>query len=239
MSGLFGHVHAATRRVLSAVGAEESTVSGQTCCGALHAHAGFLDRARTLATANIEAFESVPRALIVTNSAGCGAAMRDYPNWFSHGDPWRTRADKLAARVRDVSEVIVDRSSALPPMRLDGTVAYDAPCHLVHAQRVDTPPIDSLEQIEGLSVYRLPSADRCCGGAGLYNLTESTLADRVVRPKLAEIEMSGCDWVATGNPGCVMFIGVGLRNSGSNASALHPVELLDRAMVLGARSTGG
>lgn len=230
MSGLFAHVHDSTRRVLAAAGSSESVVEGQTCCGALHAHAGFLEHARDLARRNIEAFEAAPEAWVVTDSAGCGAALRDYPEWLADDPGWRSRAANMAARVRDVSEALADVAERLPPMRLEGLVVYDAPCHLLHAQGVRSAPLAALERIEGLEVRLLPSSDTCCGGAGLYNLQEPALAARVIDPKLEEIHSVGCDWVATGNPGCIMFIGSKLREQGRSIPVLHPVELLDLAL---------
>ena len=230
MSGLFAHVHASTRRVLAAAGASETRIEGQTCCGALHAHAGFLEAARALARRNIEAFEAAPEAQLVTDSAGCGAALRDYPEWLADDAAWRGRAERVADRVRDVSETLADLAEHLPPMRLTGLVAYDAPCHLQHAQKVGSAPLAALNRVEGLEVHPLPSSDRCCGGAGLYNLREPDLASRVIRPKLDEILAAGCDWVATGNPGCIMFIGARLRKRALNTPVVHPVELLDRAL---------
>lgn len=235
MSGLFGHVNEATRRALGAHGYRESVAPGQGCCGALHAHAGMKEDARELARRNIRAFEETDAEWIAVNSAGCGAAMREYPEWMA-GDPvWVTRARELADRVRDVTELL-DGAPERPPLELRGRVAYDAPCHLLHGQGVEDEPLDVLGRIEGLEVSRLPSCDSCCGGAGIYNLLQPELAARVLAPKLDEIDDDEIDddaprWVASGNPGCLMQIGSGLRERRATARAVHPVELVDRALT--------
>ncbi len=239
MSGLFGHVHAATRRTLAATGHRERAAPGQVCCGALHAHAGDRETARRLARRNLDAFEARPDAAVAVNSAGCGAALRDYPHWF-RGDPVEVaRARRLSERVRDVSELL-----AGPPRPrsagLEGRAGYDAPCHLCHGQGVWTAPVEMFRRVEGLDVRPLPSARECCGGAGVYNLQQPELASDVLSPKLREIREGDYDWLLTGNPGCAMHIGAGLagattpsRGSGGDGrrmvSVLHPVELLDRA----------
>ena len=237
MEGLFSHVHAATRRTLTAIGHREIVAPGQVCCGALHAHAGLLDEAREQARQNIEAFERTDCDWIITDSAGCGAGLRDYPAWFADEPQWQERAEALSERVRDVTEVLAVELSPAGPSRvasgdspiLEGRVGYDAPCHLHHGQGVRQEPLDVLRAVPGLEVEALPSSDRCCGGAGMYNLEHPDLAARVRAPKLAEVQRGGFDWIATGNPGCIMYLGAGLMRSGDHTPVVHPVELVDRA----------
>lgn len=229
MAGLFGHVHRAARRTLRACGYAEVRAPGQACCGALHAHAGRIDVARRLARRNVSAFERSGARWIATDSAGCGAALREYGHWLSGaGGDWAARGRAFAGRVRDVTELL--RDAPRPRRgRLVGSAVYDAPCHLLHAQRVETAPLEVLERIEGLSVHPLPSWRSCCGGAGSFMLRRPRMAGEVLAGKLEEIRQASCDWVATGNPGCVMQIGSGIQEAGSRTSAVHPVELLDAA----------
>lgn len=236
MDGLFAHVHAATRRTLARAGYREVEAPGQTCCGALHAHAGLLVEAREQARRNIEAFELTDCDWIVTDSAGCGAGLKDYPAWFADEPEWQERASGLAGRVRDVTEVLASVSLSFEPDAgrehsggLEGRVGYDAPCHLHHGQGIQKEPLDVLRAIPGLEVEALPSSDRCCGGAGMYNLAQPDLAARVRAPKLGEVQRGGFDWIATGNPGCIMYLGAGLLHSGDRTPVVHPVELVDRA----------
>ncbi len=228
MDGLFGHVHDATIRALGVNGVRAVEVRRQVCCGALAAHGGRPDLARTLARENVLAFDAAaPGVPIVTNSAGCGAALKAYGEWLAD-DPLAERAHAFAARVRDVSEVLVERG-LVRPGRLPLRVAYDAPCHLHHAQRVTTQPLDILAAIPGLELVPLEGADRCCGSAGLYSLVEPELSRDVLAPKLRAIAVSGADVVATGNPGCLMQIGAGALLAGMEVEVRHPVELLDLA----------
>jgi glycolate oxidase iron-sulfur subunit len=199
---------------------------GQRCCGALHAHAGDLEAARRLARANIAAFERSGAEAIAVNAAGCGAMMKDYGHLLQ-GDPaWAERAAAVAARVRDVTELLA-AAGPVPGGPLPLTVTYDSPCHLQHAQRVVTPPLAVLGAIPELRLVPLADADMCCGAAGIYNLIEPETSDAVLNPKLANIERTGAAWVATGNPGCLMQIGAGLRRARIAARAVHPVDLLD------------
>jgi glycolate oxidase iron-sulfur subunit len=226
MEGLFAPANRATERTLSANGYSLVRADGQRCCGALHAHAGDAAAARELARANIAAFERSGAEFVAVNSAGCGAAMKEYAHLLAADPTWRDRARAFGAKVRDVSELLAaagPRTGGALPF----TVAYDAPCHLLHGQRVSAPPLAVLAAIPELTRVPLADSEQCCGSAGIYNLVEPAMSNMVLAPKLANIAASGAAIVATGNPGCLMQIGAGALRSGMQAQLRHPVELLD------------
>jgi glycolate oxidase iron-sulfur subunit len=217
---LFPEVNAASARLLARAGYTVVTPAAQGCCGALHLHWGDRDAARRLARANVDAFAGADR--VVTNAAGCGAALRDY----GHLLPDDPAAAAVAGRVRDVSELLAE---ALPEPRrpLDLTVTYHEPCHLAHGQRVREAPRALLRAIPGLRLVELAESDLCCGSAGVYNLLEPEIAGRLLARKLDRIAETGADVVASGNPGCLLQLRVGLAERGLAIRAYHPVELLD------------
>jgi glycolate oxidase iron-sulfur subunit len=223
MNGLFSHVHDATARTLAVNGIAAGEVAGQGCCGALHAHAGLVAEARALARANVAAFAG-SSAPIVVNSAGCGAILKDY----GHLLPEDAAAAAFAARVRDVTEVLAERGPA-PGAPLGLRIAYDPPCHLLHAQRVAEPPRRVLAAIPDAAPIETPGAARCCGSAGLYGLVQPGMSHAVLGAKLEELRVAAPDVVATGNPGCQLQLGAGLAAAGLVADVRHPVELLDRS----------
>jgi glycolate oxidase iron-sulfur subunit len=226
MEGLFAAANRATVRTLVDNDYKAVPAPGQHCCGALHAHAGDLDTARSLARRNIAAFERSGAEYVVTNAAGCGALLKEYDHLLGGDSAWAARAADFSTRVRDVSELLAaagPRTGAPLPYR----VTYDAPCHLQHAQRVSAAPLVVLDSIPGLERVALIDSDQCCGSAGIYNLLEPALSAAVLAPKIAHIELTGASFVATGNPGCLMQIGAGMRRAGLSARTVHPVELLD------------
>lgn len=231
MEGLFTDINRATERALAVNGYAMKDADGQRCCGALHAHAGDDDAARRLARANIEAFERVNADSICVNAAGCGAMMKEYGHLLREDPVWAERAAHVSSKVRDVSELL----AAAGPKH-GGTVrervAYDAPCHLIHAQRIAGPPIDVLRAIPGLELVPLNESEMCCGSAGIYNLVEPEVSDIVLDRKLANIAVSAPALVATGNPGCMMQIGAGLLRHRSRTRVVHPIELLDRSYAV-------
>jgi glycolate oxidase iron-sulfur subunit len=152
--------------------------------------------------------------------------MKEYGELLRDDPAWHERAERVAKRVRDVSELL----SAAGPAKgapLPSRVAYDPPCHLLHAQRIVEAPINVLRAIPGLELVPLAEADLCCGSAGIYNLIEPDVSELVLDRKLDHIETTRASYVATGNPGCLMQIGAGLLRSEMRTRAIHPVDLLD------------
>jgi glycolate dehydrogenase iron-sulfur subunit len=228
MEGLLDETNRATERALVVNGYTMVDAPGQRCCGALHAHAGDLRQALSLARANIDAFERSGAQYVCTNAAGCGAMMKEYAHLLGNDASYAQRAANFSSRVRDISELL----AAAGPVRggeVRATVTYDAPCHLLHAQRIVDPPLAMLRAIPALRLVPLEGAEHCCGAAGIYNLVEPDTSNAVLTPKLRNIAATDAELVATGNPGCLMQIGAGMRRAGMRARAVHPVELLDES----------
>lgn len=225
MEGLFGHVNAATTRVLAANGYRVIHIDTQQCCGALHAHAGSEHDAVALAKRNVASFAEADGAFVAVNSAGCGAMLRDYGRLLAD-DPLAKQGAAFSERVKDVSELLA-AAGPRTGAPLDIAVAYDAACHLCHAQKVVDEPLAVLRAIPELRLADHPEADVCCGSAGLYSLSQQEMARSVLGRKMEALRATKADVIATGNPGCIMHIGAGLLAAGSRTKIVHPIELLD------------
>jgi glycolate oxidase iron-sulfur subunit len=222
----FADVNEATLSVLQRNGFEVVVPEDQVCCGALHQHNGLPDTARRLARKNVEVFERAFVSRVVVNAAGCGAALTEYGE-FLEGD---AAAHTFASRVIDISALLVREgfeppSSGFDPLR----VAYDAPCHLFHAQKVKNEPREILRSIPGVELVEHHESERCCGSAGIYNVTHYAMSMEVLEGKMREIAKVRPDVIATGNPGCHIQLTEGVRRAGLRAEVVHPVVLLDRA----------
>ena len=154
--------------------------------------------------------------------------MKDYPFLLAGDSEYADRAEALAAKVRDVSELL-GRDGLRVGGELPLRVAYDAPCHLLHAQRISEEPLALLSTIPGLELIPLKGHDECCGGAGIYGITHPELGGRITEDKVRAIVTTGAEVVATGNPGCMMQIGAGLQMHGASVAVVHPLELLDES----------
>ena len=223
---MFETVNRQAAELLAASGAEVVTPRAQACCGAIHHHAGDEGHARELAKQNLDAFAGCD--VICTTIAGCGAMLRDYGHLLRDDPEYAGRAEGFAARVRDVTEVLVDPALTLPPMthRVDQRVTYHDACHLAHAQRVTAPPRRLLAMVPGLTLVPLVESDLCCGAAGTYNLTQPEMATRLAERKLGHIADTGATHCATGNVGCAMHLQGEADATGRPLTVVHPVEIL-------------
>jgi glycolate oxidase iron-sulfur subunit len=221
MHPLMPEVHRATIRVLNEQGFDVVVPPAQGCCGALHFHFGHAAEGRELAQHNVRAFLAEPLDAIVNNSAGCGAALKEYPHHLEGADALR-----FASLVRDISEFLIERGlrplAEGPRLR----VAYDEPCHLIHAQKISAAPKQLLRSIPGVELIPFDGQESCCGAAGIYNLVQPELASSILSPKIAAIAKIAPDVVVTGNPGCLMQIRSGLAAAGLDIPVRHPIELI-------------
>jgi glycolate oxidase iron-sulfur subunit len=229
MRAAFADTNAATARVLARNGIEVMVPAEQTCCGALHAHAGARGDSRRLARKNIAALERLDVDAFIVNAAGCGAHLKGY-GWLLKDDPkWRERGERLAARMRDASEYLAQVELVARPGLFKARAAYDDPCHLLHGQRIGAQPRTLLAAIPGLELVPLAEADMCCGSAGTYNVTQPELSKALLDRKMANVLASGAELLVTANPGCQMQLEAGVRASGKRVTVMHLMDVLDRA----------
>ena len=227
MGELFGDVHRATARVLARSGVAAEATPGQGCCGALHAHDGDIDFARKLARVNIDALGQSSDPIVV-NSAGCGAAMKEYGDLLSGDVAYADKARAFSARVKDVTEFLA-ALPVLPPGTFRARVAYQDACHLAHAQRIRTQPRALLAALAGCELVETAGADMCCGAAGLYSVVQPEMSGELRARKAAQFAEHRPDVVVTANPGCQMQYNVAVREAGITARVMHIVEVIDEA----------
>lgn len=242
METMFPRLNHDAVRLLVLAGCEVTVPQAQTCCGALHAHAGLRDEARALARANVQTFEPGGYDFVVTDSAGCGAALREAGHLLRE-DTLGGEAAGFASRVRDISEVLAQLGLPEPrraahsardpakPLR----VGYHDPCHLAHAQGVRSEPRALLRRLPGVELVDLPDSDWCCGSAGVYNLTHPEMAEAQLERKLDAVEQVAPEVVVASNPGCLLHMARGARARGLEARMVHLVEVLAEAYPAPAR----
>ncbi len=221
----FGETQRATVRLLEREGKSVTAPAAQVCCGALHAHAGDGEHARELARENVRAFGEGDTPIVV-NAAGCGAHLKAYGHVLARDAAWSERARAFAARVRDVSEVA---SPSAPPRALprEVRVVYQDACHLAHGQQIRRQPRALLQSIAGVTLVPIQDAERCCGSAGVYNLTHPEVAGELQRQKVAAILAAAPDVVVSANPGCMLQLRAGLAEAGEQIPVVHLMRFLD------------
>ncbi len=229
MSTAYADVHRATARVLARNGFDVIVPPGQGCCGALAVHSGDLEAGRSAARANIDAFDRVDIDAVLVNSAGCGAAMKEYDFLLRNDAAYSETARRFSGGVQDVTEFLVGQGLVAEPGRLEMTVTYQEPCHLVHAQRISLQPRALLAAIPGLTVVEMPESSLCCGSAGVYNLLQPDMSSTLLDRKLNNAAKTGAPTIVSANPGCMLQLQNGLRQRGEGTDVVHIMTLLDRA----------
>jgi len=213
-----------TARVLQRNGCEVVVPRAQVCCGALHYHAAQEKQAQQFAAVNSTVFPSDVDAIIV-NAAGCGAVLKDYAHLL-HDTPAAKAGEAFAAKIRDVSEFLVQLGPLKPEHPVNRKAVYHDACHLCHAQQIRRPPRQLLEMIPGLQLLPLNETEICCGAAGSYNLTEPEMAERLGARKAKNILDTGADAVFAGNVGCLLQIDRYLRAKKPGMWVAHPIDAL-------------
>ncbi|MBI1796733.1 MAG: 4Fe-4S dicluster domain-containing protein [Candidatus Eisenbacteria bacterium] len=236
MEVMFPRVNHEAVRLLVLAGCRVEVPRAQTCCGALHAHAGLRREARVLARTNVAAFADAGYDFVVHDSAGCGATLRECGHLLDDG-PDAERAARFAAITRDLSQVLAavglpDAPASLRSPRDPSRplrVAYHDPCHLAHGQGVRAEPRALLRRLPGADVVDLANADWCCGSAGVYNLTHPVMADAQLEKKLDTVERAAPDVVVASNPGCLLHMRRGAAARGLDVRMAHIAEVLGEA----------
>ncbi len=255
MRVLYPRVHEATRRLLRRVGYEVEPSPKAGCCGALHAHGGHLEKALEMATLLTQ---NMPKELpVIVNAAGCGSFLKELGSLAGHAvggplepdltkpveGPFRQylkRAERtgdpgfdgFARRTFDASEFLAREGLAAALAKaagITGTATYHDACHLAHGQGIRTQPRDLLAAVPGLQIVDLEESDRCCGSAGIYNVTQPALARELLDRKMEFIEATGAEIVVSGNPGCHAWIAQGARERGRKVRVMHTLDLLESA----------
>ena len=213
MDNLYPHIHEATIRILQWNGYEVHIPKSQGCCGALHHHVGETKDAEKMQKQNIQAFNLMDT--IIINSAGCGAELKNYPKAF-------------ASKIRDITEFLATIDLKLPKYITHQKVIYDAPCHLIHGQKIDAEPRDILAKL-GIELLDFPQSNLCCGAAGSYTLDKSKMSNEILKTKMDDIQHhSDGGIIITANPGCQIQLQKGADlYTKKEYSVSHIIEVID------------
>jgi glycolate oxidase iron-sulfur subunit len=226
----FARLNDATLRVLAKNGCEVVIPGEQGCCGALHVHAGIRDMARELAKQNIRTFMADGFDAVITNAAGCGSVLKEYPLLFEEEDrDFLEPAKAFSGKLRDVTEFLaaIDFNKEFAVTKVRAT--YQDSCHLGHAQKIRSAPRKLLEAVPGLELVELKESEICCGSAGLYNVVHNDMAEKLLQSKMRRIDETKADLILTANPGCLLQLRAGVSRAGGERRVLHVVEILDEA----------
>ncbi len=220
-------INAATIRFLNRIGVEVIVPAAMGCCGALTHHMGKEEDALARARTNVDAWtaemDGAGLDAIIINASGCGTTVKDYGHMLRFDDSYADKARRTSDITKDITEFLTafgaGNMSAPKPM----TVAYHSACSMQHGQKIKVEPRNLL-LAAGFDVRDVPEGHICCGSAGTYNILQPEIAGRLRDRKVANIEKTNPDVIATGNIGCMTQIA-----SGCGIPVVHTIELLDWA----------
>ena len=218
----------ATVEVLAENGCDVVIPKDVKCCGMPMVGYGFKDEARKMARHNIDLFLGLNVETIITDCATCGSSLKEYPHWLADDPVYAERAKQFAAKVRDVSEFLVELGIRPPQGKVDAVVTYHDPCHLCRAQGVRKQPRDML-RAAGVTLVEMKGADTCCGSAGTQLITHYETSVAVLERKMDNAAETGAEVIASGCPGCQMQLGLGAKRHGLKVRVVHPSQLLAQA----------
>ncbi len=220
-------INEATIRLLTRHGVEVVIARGMGCCGALTHHMGRERSAHAFAKANIDAWtrelDQGGLDAVVINASGCGTTIKDYRFMFRNDPTYAEKAGRISDLAKDITEFMATLEIKPAVADTDLVVAYHSACSMQHGQQIREEPKKLLKQA-GFIVKDVPEGHICCGSAGTYNILQPELANALRARKVANIERTKPDLIATGNIGCITQIG-----RGTDIPIVHTVELLDWA----------
>ncbi|OPA76859.1 glycolate oxidase [Paenibacillus selenitireducens] len=230
MDVLFTSTNRHTVDLLTEAGFEVVIPEEQNCCGALHAHSGEAEMARSLARQNVQVFKDAGVEFIVSNAGGCGALLVEYDHLLHEDPTWKEDASWFAAHVIDISELLV-RHGRLPEFHNEDVsirITYQDSCHLRNVMRTSDAPRQLMKQVKGVTYAEMKDADRCCGSAGIYNLTQPEMAGQILDHKMEHVRDTQAQVLLTSNPGCLLQMKHGIEQHGlrDQMQAVHIVDFL-------------
>ncbi|MBP1967716.1 glycolate oxidase iron-sulfur subunit [Paenibacillus aceris] len=233
MDVMFTETNIKTVKLLSEAGFDVVIPETQNCCGALHAHSGESDQAKMLAKNNIRAFQEAGVDYIVSNAGGCGAILVEYDHLLHDEPEWKESAGWFAARVKDISTILVEKGRPLQFVENQaGTastrVTYQDSCHLRNVMKGSNSSRQLLKEVGNVTFVEMKDAGSCCGSAGIYNVTQPEMANQILEGKMVNVNATEASYLVTSNPGCLLQMKLGIDKHGQKGQmeAVHIADFL-------------
>ncbi|MBO6676760.1 MAG: glycolate oxidase subunit GlcF [Rhizobiales bacterium] len=220
-------INQATIDLLTRKDIEVVLPKGEGCCGALVHHMGKEEKSLADARRNVDAWmreiEGEGLDAIIITASGCGTTIKDYAHMLRLDPAYAEKARTVSALACDITEYL-ERIDLGAPTQVSGlTLAYHSACSMQHGQKITTTP-KTLLKAAGFTVKDVPQGHLCCGSAGTYNIMQPQIARQLRDNKVANIESTNPELIATGNIGCMTQIG-----TGTDLPIIHTVQLLNWA----------
>lgn len=218
-------INSSTIELLTRVGVEVVIPKGESCCGSLTHHMGREETALQSARNNVDIWmrevEGDGLDAIIITASGCGTTIKDYGHMLREDTEYADKAAKVSALAKDITEFLVEMELPASNLETPLTVTYHSACSMQHGQKITTHPKTLLKNA-GFVVKDPPEGHLCCGSAGVYNILQSEIADKLKERKVSNIMSTKPDIIAAGNIGCITQIA-----PATDVPIIHTVELLN------------
>lgn len=233
MDTLYKEINDKTVALLEMLGVEVTIPKNQSCCGALHGHSGEMKKGHNNLIQNVQTFESDEFDYIVNNAGGCGAFLKEYELHLKNEPRYFEKAKRFSEKTIDISSLLVqagllDYLNKLPKKQEEVIVTYQDSCHLRNVNKVFIEPREILKAMPNSKYLELPNASSCCGSAGIYNILQPDISNKILHSKMEDVQKISPSIIVTSNPGCLIQMQVGIQNSNLSNSikAMHIVDFL-------------
>lgn len=200
------------------------------CCGLPATGYGDLEAAKALAQKNIEIIENSGCDIVVSECGSCSSFLTDYQHLLAHDEQWAQRAERAAAKIKDINVVLSDMPLHTE-FKSSNSVTYHDPCHLEHYMKIRTQPRKLIKSVDGITYTELPESNWCCGGAGTYNIAHYDLSMKILKRKMENLQKTGATVMLSSCPGCLVQLSYGVRKFNLPVTVKHVVQLLNESMI--------
>lgn len=214
-------------KVLEARG-YEILIPPTSCCGYHHYSSGNFTVARELAYKNIRSFNSLEVEWIITDCGSCGNSLKNYSHWLRTDDQ---DIISFSSKVKDITQFIIDEGIESGPLPLHSKVTYHDSCNLNRGMGISKEPRLLLTSLPGIEYKELPESNRCCGGAGSFNVEQPHLSRQILQRKMNMIKETGADTLAIGCSNCRLQLSYGIGTLKMPIRVVHPIELMAESLV--------
>jgi glycolate oxidase iron-sulfur subunit len=166
---------------------------------------------------------------IIVNAAGCGAVMKEYGYLLRDDPAYAEKVERFGSLVKDAGEFLAGLGLVGKLGAVNMTVTYQDPCHLAHGQRIRSQPRNLLQSVPGLKLVEMEGSDRCCGSAGIYNITHPEMSRHLLKEKMQTIGSTNAEAIVAPNPGCMLQFRFGAQQFGPSVEVYHLMDLLERS----------
>ncbi|MDO8333610.1 MAG: glycolate oxidase subunit GlcF [Nitrosomonas sp.] len=228
------NINIASASVLDKLGISLVKAANAGCCGAVAYHLNDQQDGLNYMRRNIDAWwplvEKKEVEAIIVTASGCGVTVKEYGHLLRYDSVYAGKAATISTLAKDISEILHAELGNLQHLfsqkhtALKTKLSFHSPCTLQHGMQIRG-VVEEILQAAGFELSYVANAHLCCGSAGTYSILQPELSQQLLKNKLAALESSNPDHIATANIGCLMHL-----KSGAALPVKHWIELLDERL---------